>query len=113
MATVGEVVAAAPADDMPLSAYHVAEVKVVYVGPRRDDLADELVPDHHRHRDGLLCPSIPVVDVQIRPADARLADADEDIVDADFGLGHILQPEAGFRLRFDEGFHEYWGMRDR
>ena len=50
--------------------------------PTSSDLADELVTDDERRLDRLLRPGIPVGDVQVRAADAGLADADPDVVDA-------------------------------
>ncbi len=53
------------------------------VGADLDDLAHELVADHHRHGDGLLRPGVPVVDVQVGAADAGAVHADQHVVDAD------------------------------
>ena len=76
-------VAAAPADQMPLAADEIAGMKVVDVSADLDDLADELVPDHQRDRDGALRPGVPVVDVEIGAADTGAQDTDEQVVDAD------------------------------
>ena len=73
--------------------------------PDLDDLADELVPDHERHRDRLLRPRVPRVDVQVGAADAGLADADQDVVDPDLRLRHVLEPEPRLGSRFDERSH--------
>ena len=35
-------------------------------------------------------------------------DFDEDVVDAETWLGHVLEPEAGSIVGFDEGFHGMW-----
>ena len=70
MPPAGQAVAAAAADDVPLAADDVAGREVVDVGADLDDLADELVADHHRHRDRLLRPGVPVVDVHVGAADA-------------------------------------------
>ena len=82
VAAAGHAVAAAAADDVALAADDVAGVEVAHVRPDRDDLADELVADRHRHRDRLLRPGVPLVDVQVGAADAGAADADQDVVDA-------------------------------
>ena len=50
-------------------------------------------------------PGVPGVDVQVGTADSCLTHADEDIVDPDLGLRHILQPETRLGLRLDQGFH--------
>ena len=69
------------------------------------DAADELVPDDHRHGDGLLRPGIPVVDVDVGAANRVLEHADEYVVDADLGNGDLLQPETLGGVLLDEGLH--------
>ena len=98
-------VATASADHVPLAADHVADLEVAHVGAERDDLADELVADHHGHWDRLLSPCIPAVDVQVGAADPRLVHADQHVVDADLGLGDVLQPQSLRGLRLDERLH--------
>jgi hypothetical protein len=43
--------------------------------------------------------------VEVCAADAGVRDADEDVVDADFGFGKVLELEASGTLGLDEGFH--------
>ena len=83
VAAPGQAVPAATAYDVALTRDEVARVEVGDVRADLDDLADELVPDHERRLDRLRRPGIPGFDVQVRPADARLVDADQDVVDAD------------------------------
>ena len=66
----GQAIAAAAADDVSLAADDLAGVKILDVRADLDDFADELMADDHRHRDGLLRPGVPFVDVQIGAADA-------------------------------------------
>ena len=80
--------------------------KSLDVGPDLDDLADELMADHHRHRNGLLGPGIPLVDVQIGAADAGAEHLDEHVVDADRGPGNVLEPQADFRLFLHQCEHD-------
>jgi len=70
------------------------------------DLPDEFMADRHGNRDGLLCPGIPVVDVHVRAADSGTVDTDENVVDAESGLGDVFEPQAGRGVRFDKCFHE-------
>jgi hypothetical protein len=112
VAASGEAVAAATADDVALGADDLAGMEVVHVGADGDDLADELMPDDHRHRNGLLRPGVPFVDVQVGAADAGFADLDEDIIDADLRLRDILEPESALRFGFDECFHGCGGILD-
>src|SRR5262245_43054627 len=66
MTPASEAIAAASADYVPFRAHHVANPEVVHVRANLDDLAHELMAYNHRHRDGLLRPSIPFVDMQVR-----------------------------------------------
>ena len=98
-------VAAAPADQMPLAADEIAGMKVVDVTADLDNLADELVADHQRDRDGALRPGVPVVDVEIRAADTSAQDTDEQVVNADLRLWDILEPQAWPCLALDQRLH--------
>jgi hypothetical protein len=79
--------------------------EVVNILPDLDDLADEFVAYHHRHRDRLLGPFVPFVDVEIGAADRRPLHLDLDVVDAGLGLRNVLQPEATRGFFFDESLH--------
>src|SRR5437773_7397726 len=97
----GEAVAAPSAHHVALGADDIALMKIGDVGPCLHNLADELVPYDHRHGNGALRPLIPVIDVQIGSADTGAEHADQDIVDADGGLGNILEPEPRLPSAFD------------
>ncbi len=56
--------------------------------------------------DGLRRPWIPRLDVQVRPADPRLVDADQDVVDPDRRLRDLAQDEPRSRVGLDQGQHE-------
>ena len=73
--------------------------------PDLDDPADEFVPDHQRHGNGLLRPGVPVVDVHVGAADARAQDLDQHVVDADLGQGTSSSHKPVFGLAFYQGFH--------
>ncbi len=105
VASAGHAVAAAPADDVPLAAHQVAHGEVAHVRPVTDHLTDELVPDHHRHRHRLLGPGVPAVDVQVGAADACLAHADQNVVDARLGCGHLLEPQPLAGVGLDQSLH--------
>jgi hypothetical protein len=105
MAPARHAVSTAPADDMPLTADEVADLKVAHVRADRGHLTDELMSDDHRHRDRLLGPGIPAEDVQIGAADPRLADADQQIVDPNFGFWDVLEPKARSGFGLDQRAH--------
>ena len=92
----GQAVAAAAADDVALAADDLAGMKVRDVRADLDDLADELVADHHRHGNRLLRPGVPVVDVHVGAADAGPQHANQHVVDARFGHRHLFEPKASF-----------------
>ena len=101
----GEAIAAASAHDVPLAADQVAGMKVRDVRTDFDDFAGKLVANDQRNLDRGLRPVIPVIDMQVGPANAGGKDADLDIVNARFRLRHILQPQAGAFVSLNKGFH--------
>ena len=105
VAAAGHAVAASAAHDVALARDDVAGVEVAHVRPDGDDLADELVADRHRDRDRPLGPGVPASDVQIGAADARAADADQDVVQAVVRLRDVLEPQARLGVPLDERQH--------
>ena len=89
-----QAVAAAATDNMTLATDNLAGKEVGDIRADFDNLADKLMPNDQRHRNGLLRPRIPVVDMQVRSADARALDTDQNVIDADTGLGNLFQPQA-------------------
>ena len=73
--------------------------------PSLNDFANELMADHHRRTNGASCPFVPFIDVDVRPADARAANTNQDVIDAHRGVGDVREPEAFLRARFNEGLH--------
>jgi hypothetical protein len=69
------------------------------------DHADELVSDGHRNGDRLLGPGVPVPDVNVRAADARLKDPYQHVVLADLRHMYVPQPEALGGLRLHQRLH--------
>src|ERR1700760_4367454 len=105
MAPSGEAVAAAPAGDVSLAAYDVAGMKVVHIRADFHNFADKLMADHHGHRNSLLRPLVPIVDMDIGAADAGVADTDEHVIDAELRFGNILQPQAALAAALLQCFH--------
>src|SRR5262249_55638256 len=105
LAPAREAVAASPADDVPLAAHDLPWKKIGDVRPYLDDLTDELVPDHQGYVDGLGRPSVPSVDVHIRPTDPGPVDANENVVDPDLRLRHVLERETRLGRSLYQGFH--------
>src|SRR6478672_9204988 len=73
----GEAVAAAAAHHVSFAAYDVAGKEVVDVRADGDDLAHKFVPNCHGNLDGGLRPLVPLVDMNVGSADARVAHANQ------------------------------------
>src|SRR5690349_245651 len=106
MSPSSQAIPATSASDVPFPAHDIAGVEIVYVGPRFHDFANELVPNRHGYRNSALGPFIPVIDVQISPANARPQDFDQNIIDADLGFGNVFEPKSRLSFAFDKCFHE-------
>jgi len=65
VAAAGQAIAAASAHDVAFGADDFTGKKSLTLEPTFDYLANELVPYDHRHRDGLLRPLVPFVNVQV------------------------------------------------
>ena len=76
-----QAVAAMAADDVAFAADDFAGKEVYDVGPDLDDFADELMADDQWQKDSSLCPGIPLIDVQVGPADPSLIYPDEYVID--------------------------------
>ncbi len=90
---------------MAFAADNLAGMEVGNVGTDSHDLSHELVPHHHWHGNGLSCPIVPFVDVQVGAANAGAIDPDQHVVDTDVGLRHLFQPQSRLRLAFDKCLH--------
>ncbi len=101
VAASGAAVAAVAAGDVTLARDAIARLEARDFAADLHDLAAVFVPDRHRHRDGLLRPGVPVIDVHVRAADGAALDADQDVVRAGDGFGDLLQVDAGSRASFD------------
>ena len=94
MTAAREAVAAAPADNVTFRADDLSRVKIIHVRAGSHHFTDKFMPHNHRHRDRLLRPRIPFIDMQVRSADSCLVDFDENIIDANFRLRDILEPQS-------------------
>ena len=68
---------------MAFPANDISRLEIADIVAYSHDFANKFVPHYHGHGYGVLGPGIPLVDVEIRAADARPIHLDEDIVDAD------------------------------
>ena len=80
---------------MPLTGDPVAHGDVVDVGAHLDDLAEELVPDRHRHLHRRARPLVPLLEVQVGAAQAGPQHPDLDVLVAAPRLGDVDELETG------------------
>src|SRR5690348_1755823 len=105
MTAPGAAVTTEATRDVTFTGHTIADGEAAHLLTHLDDLTDIFVADVHRHWNRLLRPFIPLPDMDVGAADRGLADADEDIVMADFGPLHARQSEAGRAFELGEGFH--------
>jgi hypothetical protein len=102
----GQTIPATAASDVPLTAHDIPRMEIVYIGASLNNSADELVSNRHGNRNSALGPFIPVIDVQIGPANACAQNFDQDIIDADLRLRNVFEPQSRLSFTFDKCFHE-------
>jgi hypothetical protein len=93
-------IAADTAGNMSFRGHPVADVKALDIAATFDDLTTEFMPDRKWNRNGVLCPVIPLEDMDIGAANGSASDLDQDIVVSDFRCIDILHPDAAFSIRF-------------
>src|SRR5947207_11120866 len=105
VAAPGKAVAAASADDVALAADNIPGIVVSHVRAHLDDLSHKLVADDQGNRDSGAGPLIPLIDVQVGATNAGMQHTNLDVIDANLGLGNILQPQPAGIAAFHESFH--------
>ncbi len=94
------------------SAYHVtfaaddlSHSEIRDAGADLDQFANELVADHQGDRDGLAGPVVPIVDVEVGAANARLPYLDQYVVVSKNGFGHFFHPKSCGVFTFYQSLH--------
>src|SRR5262249_27527501 len=100
-----QAIAAPATDDMPLATDDFAGKEIGYVRSHFNNLADELMANHHRHRYRLAGPGVPFVDVDVGSENPRPVDFDEHVVHADLGHRHVFEPQSRLCFALDQCFH--------
>src|ERR1019366_4933909 len=90
---------------MTFTADDVARIKIIDIRTDVYNLAHELVANCHWNSNRLLCPIVPLVDMNIGAADARMVDANQHIIDTDGRFRNLFQPKSSFRFALDQRLH--------
>ena len=85
----------------------IARRKAFHVIADKIDHADKFMADRHRHRNRFLRPGVPVIYVDVSPADGCLHHADEQIICAGFGNGNLLEPQPRLGPAFHDCLHRF------
>ena len=93
------------ADDVALGGDEVTRSESGDAVTDRLDLAGKFVPDHEGRVDAALRPSVPVGDMEIGAAHARVAHGDEDLAGSWDRLGDVLHGQAGRAFFLDDRLH--------
>ena len=101
----GKAITATTTHDVPFAADNVARPKIRNVGTDLDDLADEFVPNDHRHGNRLLRPIIPQINMEVGAANPGAIHLDQHIVNTDRGIGHVLEPNPPFTFSLYQRLH--------
>src|SRR5947209_15899620 len=72
-----QAVSTASTHDVSFSAHYFSRMKIADIRTGGNNLPDKFVPDHHGHRNRLLCPLIPLVDVEVGSTDPGMCYPDE------------------------------------
>jgi hypothetical protein len=90
---------------MPFGGNPVANIETFHLNAALDDFAIELVPDSQWHRNGFTRPVVPLIYMNVGAAYRRAFDPDQDIIVSDRRFVDIFEPDAAFRLGFDQCTH--------
>lgn len=91
---------------MTFAANDFARMKIVDVRSYFDNLAFEFVPDGHGDWNGGSGPLVPLVNVQICPADPSTCDTNQNIIDSNARLRYVFQPQPRRISAFYESLHQ-------
>jgi hypothetical protein len=106
VAASGQAVPAMAADDVSFGTDEITDLVTMHVAAHRDDASDEFVACDGAGLDGLLGPRVPIVDMHVGAADARLQDPDQNVIDAVGRLRHVFEPNAFAGFGLHKRFHE-------
>src|SRR5215467_2330649 len=101
----GEAIPTMPAGNVTFGYNQVAPGKTSDVIANAIHNPHKFMTNYHRHRNRLLCPCVPVVDVHVRAADGCFQDADEHIIAANVWNRNLLEPETRLCFGFDNRLH--------
>src|SRR5213075_2860169 len=97
VAVAGSTLQAMPADDVSLRRHELADAEPGHAFAQPLNFAGEFVPDDEGRLEPSLRPLVPVGDVQVGPANARVAHGDQDPARAGHRLGNDFTVRPGAR----------------
>src|SRR6266849_8061878 len=105
MTASSEAVSTMPASNVSFADDKISRRKSSHVIAGKIDNPNKFMPDGHRHGNRLLRPRVPVIYMNVSPADRRFDHANEHIVASDSRNGDFFQPKTGLAFAFHDGLH--------
>jgi hypothetical protein len=96
MASACSTVTAMTTSDVTFTRHSIADMKTVYFSADFSDLADKFVTNGHWHRNGVLRPLIPMVNVHVSTANGGFMYFNNDVGMAAFWVWCVSHPDAFF-----------------
>jgi hypothetical protein len=109
VAPTSAAVAAAITGDVALARHSVTNLKAGHGTTNLGNMAKKLMPSRHRDRNSSLCPSIPIIDVQISPADCSLFNLNQQVVRPDHRYWYLAKRKSLSSLSLYESLHHLAG----
>ena len=107
MTPSGETIATMSAGDVTFADNEIAGRETFHVFAHKIDNPHKFVTDGHRDGDRFLRPGVPIIDVDVSPADGCLHDANEHIVTVNFGNGNFFEPKPWLGPAFHDRLHRF------
>src|SRR4051812_42512886 len=105
MTPARQTVAAASAHHMPFAADYFARMEIDNVRSGGNNFTHELVPDRHGNGNRGTSPVVPLVNVQVSPANSSVAHSNQNVVNADRWLRYIFERQTGRTSRLHQSIH--------
>src|SRR4030088_504865 len=105
MTTPSQAVAASPANEVPLAGHNHSGIKIPNMISHSFDDPNEFMSNWHWSRNRSLSPGIPIVDMNVRPANRRFQDSNQNIKFAHLRQRDFLQPKSWTFLLFYQRSH--------
>ena len=107
VAPAGEAIPAMSTGDVSFPDHEIARRESSDVAANRIDDSHKFVADGHRDWNSFLGPGVPIVNVNVRPADRGFDNTNEHVIAGDFWNRNFFEPQPGLGFAFHDGVHRF------